>query len=348
MTRFALETPAIPKGAMKPSSDAPGILHGTQVCKLGPATGHGVIIDDDTLDQIVALGNGAPDGIKSRFGHPNLCSEALGTFCGVRRNFRRAGDYVVADIHFSEAANPAMLEHIQRMATDHPTMLGSSMVVSADLVEREGFDDDGAPLLPVLRVDALHAVDLVDEPASGDGLFAEPIEGLQFSADLMVGLRKALQNPDFVERAQVALSHQAKVLGLASGPRHKPVGGDVQTAVMEERSRIAKMLSRCKPHHFQATQKHPNGFAFHAIDSGMEYEEFLEGLIELNAKNDALVALEEASDAIRIGSAEPGEFSGRAPDAGNLEQILFERFRKHGFSEEEARTMAESATMKGL
>ncbi len=347
MTRFTFETPALPTGAMKPNSDAPGILHGTQICMLGPATGHGVIIDETTLEQVVALGNAAPDGIKSRFGHPSMCTDSLGTFCGVRQNFRRAGDYVLADLHLSDASNPAMLAHIQRMATDHPTMLGSSMVVSADIVEREGFDDGGAPLLPVLRVDALHAVDLVDEPASGDGLFAQPIEGLQFSADLMVGLRKALQNPDFVERAQVALNHQAKVLGLNVGPHHKPDGGDVPAAVMAERDRITKMLSKCKPQHFQSTKKHPNGFAFHAIETGMAYDDFLEELIALSERSNLLLELEAESEKIQLESAEPREYPGRAPNPGQLEDVFFGRFQRLGFPEATARKMAESAAKKG-
>jgi hypothetical protein len=48
-----------------------GILYGAQVAKLGEAEGHGFFLDETTLDQVVALGNAQPKGVKVRFGHPN-------------------------------------------------------------------------------------------------------------------------------------------------------------------------------------------------------------------------------------------------------------------------------------
>ena len=52
--------------------------------------------DDAALDRIVELGNKSRIGIKSRFGHPNMSSTALGTFLGRVKNFRRDGDIVRA------------------------------------------------------------------------------------------------------------------------------------------------------------------------------------------------------------------------------------------------------------
>jgi len=88
------------------------VLYGVQVAMLGEAKGHGFELDDVTLDKIVELGNASPNGIKVRFGHPSMCTPALGTFLGVRKNFRRDGQYVRADLHMSKAADPEKAMHV--------------------------------------------------------------------------------------------------------------------------------------------------------------------------------------------------------------------------------------------
>ena len=43
------------------------------------ALGHGMMIDEVTLDQVVAYGNVLAKGVKCRFTHPGLSSDGLGS-----------------------------------------------------------------------------------------------------------------------------------------------------------------------------------------------------------------------------------------------------------------------------
>jgi hypothetical protein len=58
-------------------------LMGASVIRPGEALGHGVWIDKAFCQSVAimaAQGKLATAGIKARFGHPNMCSDALGTF----------------------------------------------------------------------------------------------------------------------------------------------------------------------------------------------------------------------------------------------------------------------------
>lgn len=329
-----------------------GILYGVQVAMLGPARGHGMELDSTTLDQIVSLGNKVEKGVKARFGHPTECSPGLGTFIGTRTNFRRDGRYVRADLHLSPAASGNYREHVLKMAQLHPEKLGNSVVVTGERVYRQDQDgarlrgEDGKELPPVLRVNELHAVDVVDEPAAGDGMFSEPVDGVTFSPRTMAELKQALARPGFVERAYRALLGRRSV----AWPEEDE-GADPEVSEMEEgdmsltlkdfkeqhpgvakehadelsaghatalasaetrgaetaRAQIVRFLSKCEAHNFEPEKDMPKGFAFHAIEKALSYEECLEGLVERKGKRATLSALEEASQLVGGQSADAPE-----------------------------------------
>lgn len=66
-----------------------GIIPGALVVTEGEAKGHGVFLEAEFVDEVIRQGNEAKAGLKARFGHPNMCSTALGTFLGRWKNFRR-------------------------------------------------------------------------------------------------------------------------------------------------------------------------------------------------------------------------------------------------------------------
>jgi len=66
-----------------------GILYDVQVSIMGEAKGHGVHLGEDFIDGVVEQGNAAKLGLKSHFGHPAMCSDALGTFLGRATNFKK-------------------------------------------------------------------------------------------------------------------------------------------------------------------------------------------------------------------------------------------------------------------
>jgi ribosomal protein L29 len=142
-------------------------IFGAQVTKKGEALGHDLMLDDKFLNRIVELGNAQDGGVKMRAGHPAFMgNDPIGSFLGVRKNFVRKGDFVFADMVFSSAANEQMKNHIFAMAEEHPSMLGNSAVVQGKRIQPE---DDS---MPVLVAEGLAAVDVVDTPAAGTGMFS--------------------------------------------------------------------------------------------------------------------------------------------------------------------------------
>lgn len=327
------------------------ILYGVQVAMLGEAEGHGVELDDVTLNQIVELGNAKPEGIKVRFGHPSMCSPALGTFLGLRKNFVRDGDFVRADLHMSEAADPAKAKHVLDMARHHPDQIGNSVVISATEEFREGpdgqrlKDDLGNDLLPVLRVTSLKAVDVVDQPASGNGMFAEPLEGVNLSAREVIKLQGLLGSPEFVERALSVLQAHSEALGLtvATTSHVEPVSD-----ALGERERTAAIMRTAKGKNYlsAATAEHKDGLVQFALESGMSTSDFLEASLELAHRAATLRELELCSDDIPVESCDPE--ARQAPRGACLSEQFYKRFLSLGYTEQQAQSMAIDAAQKGI
>lgn len=325
------------------------ILFGVQVAMLGEAEGHGVELDSTTLDQIVELGNAKPEGVKVRFGHPSLCTPALGTFLGLRKNFVRDGDFVRADLHMSEAADPAKAEHVLKMAQHHPDQIGNSVVISATEEFREGpdgqrlKDDSGNDLLPVLRVTSLKAVDVVDQPASGNGMFATPIPGVELSAREIIKLQSLLDNPEVVSRALEALQARAGVK-VESTPPEAPAP---VTDALSERERVSFIMkaSKGKDYLSAATVEHKDGLVQFALESGMDKADFLAASLDLAHKAATLRELELCSDDIPVESCDPE--AKPAPRGASLSGQYYKRFLNLGYSEKQAQSMAIDAAQKG-
>lgn len=170
----------------------------------GEALGHGFWIDAEFCADIAKRGAMAGDkGMKARFGHPNMCSEALGTFLGRWKatRFDAETGRVTGDLHLSSTAAESpkgdLRKYVEEMAAKEPDHFGASIVFTFDqeacyahsiqhgAVEKE--DDYGKYLdfesfkspdaanvknLPHARCAELHAADLVDDPAATDGMFS--------------------------------------------------------------------------------------------------------------------------------------------------------------------------------
>ncbi len=162
--------------------------------------------DDLALDTVVELGNKSKMGVKSRFGHPNMSSTALGTLLGRTRNFRRDGDVVRADLHIDPTAHQTpdgdLAGYVMGLAQSDPEAFGSSMVIHWDAEDQKELGEGGKVLPPFIRVKKLMSVDVVDDPAANNGLFGTQFfsESVKPSAEMTAFLDRFLDQPEAVEK----------------------------------------------------------------------------------------------------------------------------------------------------
>ena len=200
-----------------------GVVEGVSVCTVGEAKGHGVHLDREFIGRVAELGNEKKQGVKARFGHPNMCSTALGTFLGRFKNFSVDGDQVRADLFLSNEAKETphgdLYGYVCGMAANEPDMFGTSIVFTPGRTYRRDEDtgekvyggeygDDKDRKLSdevYVEIETLHACDAVDNPAANDGLFSafsqETIAGqISEFLDLHPHVWGAIQdNPSIVE-----------------------------------------------------------------------------------------------------------------------------------------------------
>lgn len=198
-------------------------LQDAAVIRCGEARGHDLWVDSVMCGQVMTNGNALGDkGVKARFGHPDMCADALGTFLGRWKNLKAGADGIVrGDLHLSSTAAESpkgdLRNYIEQMAAKEPGHFGTSIVFTRDWEAEADFavehgaqyvywvrNDDGyqsgrtskkdeipegadwwvdmagfkspdplnAANYPHARVAALHAADLVDDPAATDGMFS--------------------------------------------------------------------------------------------------------------------------------------------------------------------------------
>lgn len=174
-----------------------GIVCGVKICSEGEAKGHGFHVEREFIETLTKQGNETKQGLKARFGHPNMCSEALGTFIGRFKNFsegptvREDGSEVwcsFADLHLSDTAkstpNGDLHSYVLSMANNEADVFGTSIVFTPGKTyrrnketgekvynySREEIDELTDELF--VECEKLSACDCVDEPAANDGLFS--------------------------------------------------------------------------------------------------------------------------------------------------------------------------------
>jgi hypothetical protein len=189
-------------GAVKPEIHA---LENANVIQVGEAKGHGLWIDEEFCASVVEAGNATGDkGLKARFGHPDMCSDALGTFLGKWKNFSIGSDGIARGTLFlsstaSESPKGDLRKYIEEMATKEPDYFGTSIVFSRDFEKEDDFmslntvdfdlfdelgnkvgtqkrfkspDSRNVNNYPHARLQKIHAADLVDDPAATDSMFS--------------------------------------------------------------------------------------------------------------------------------------------------------------------------------
>jgi hypothetical protein len=185
-----------------------GIIKDVVLCKVGEAKGHDLFLDQDFINNVVTFGNQNQAGIKARFGHPNICSTALGSYLGRFRNFRLDGDKAIADLHLDKSSQISpkgnLYEYIFTLAESNPEMFGASIAFKMGKVNTKLESVDGKDIeRRYATILGLFATDLVDDPAATDGLF---------NTDLVIA--ESFHEDDFAFQVSVFLDEHPEIYQL--------------------------------------------------------------------------------------------------------------------------------------
>ena len=219
--------------------------------------------DSRSLKKIVTLARKKPGGLKSRFTHPSISGDGLGSFLGRTKNVRldsvtveRAGNRVSllavrGDLHLADAAFDSprgnLGQYVLDLADEDPDALSSSLVLRPEEIEELDADgkparnvDTGEVLPPLWRPVELHASDIVDEGAAVDGLLsAVGVTGLRDDVvrqgfELLKGVLPG-QSRDVVEAR--LLSWMDRALSIRFGDETSTPDADILSRRLAMRGR---------------------------------------------------------------------------------------------------------------
>lgn len=164
-----------------------GILYDVILCEAGEAKGHGVFLEESFIEDVVSLAGKNPVGLKCRFGHPTMSSEALGTYVGRITNVRlQDGNKAIGDLHLDPSAKLApggdLYSYVLELASSSPISFGLSIVFKSKelyqydsegkkvVIEEDGSNYNSQEKL-YISIDSLFGCDLVDAGAATSSLF---------------------------------------------------------------------------------------------------------------------------------------------------------------------------------
>ena len=176
MNRY-FNTPSIYTQSPSSINREEGFIKGITVCQTGEAKGHNLHLDDNFISEVVNLGNQNSKGVKARFGHPNICSTALGTYLGRYKNFRKEDNRAVADLYLDQSAKTSpkgnLYDYVFDLAENNPDMFGASIAFKAGKSFKKLATENGKEVeKEFATIQLLYAADFVDNPAATDGLFS--------------------------------------------------------------------------------------------------------------------------------------------------------------------------------
>lgn len=167
-----------------------GIVKRVKIAQHG-LNSNGTYFNEKFLSDLVKEGTEQKQGVKARFGHPNMCGTALGTYSGRYKNWSYEDGAAYADLHLAEVSKKAQIpnggasiwEYTLDMAEQNPDMFGNSIHIKG-FAEPEDIEGE---TYEVMNLESLLASDLVDTPAATDQLF-------DYSDDLGVQITEILEN----------------------------------------------------------------------------------------------------------------------------------------------------------
>ena len=204
-----------------------GIIHDVVMCEAGPAKGHGVHLEQEFIEALVAYDNEhfSETGLKARFGHPSMSDTTMGTQMGVFKNFRVRDSQAIADLHVLESANlsptkPGMKDWIFSMAEERPDFVMMSIVFKDDGYYQ--YDEEGEKVTPefddkdvFVNFGEHFYTDAVEQGAATDSLFSADFNKDKFAVQAVEFLQKHVEIHEFLKANPEKLTEFAEKAGIS-------------------------------------------------------------------------------------------------------------------------------------
>jgi hypothetical protein len=206
---FAASTGAIDSEA--------GVIRGVSLITKGPALGHGVMIDDKTLEQVKTAAEQYAGGLKVKLDHSGGAGDIVGYIDALRID----GEKLLGDLHLLQ--NSPHRAYILEIAQRIPDTFGLSIAFSGPS------EKSSDKLTTLQRCSEIYSVDLVSEPAANpSGFFARKLKQLQTGE---------IEQPEAKIEIELPMNEEMK----------KAIEGMIQSAMMGMNDKIAKLESALPP-----------------------------------------------------------------------------------------------------
>lgn len=194
-----------------------GVIRGVSLITKGPALGHGVMIDDKTLEQVKAAAEQYAGGLKVKLDHSGGAGDIVGYIDALRID----GEKLLGDLHLLQ--NSPHRAYILEIAQRIPDTFGLSIAFSGPS------EKSSDKLTTLQRCSEIYSVDLVSEPAANpSGFFARKLKQLQTGE---------IEQPEAKIEIELPMNDDMK----------KAIEGMIQSAMMGMSDKIAKLESMLPP-----------------------------------------------------------------------------------------------------
>jgi hypothetical protein len=194
-----------------------GVIRGVSLITKGPALGHGVMIDDKTLEQVKTAAEQYTGGLKVKLNH----SSGAGDIVGYIDTLRIDGEKLLGDMHLLQ--NSPHRAYILEIADRIPDTFGLSIAFSGPS------EKSSDKLTTLQRCSEIYSVDLVDSPAANpSGFFARKLKQLQ---------NGEVEQPEAKIEIELPMNEEMK----------KAIEGMIQSAMMSMNDKVAKLESAMLP-----------------------------------------------------------------------------------------------------
>lgn len=179
-------------------------IRDVSLCTMGEAKGHGCLIDQTTLEQLLECSKKFRNGVRANLGHFTGTENAFGYIDNIRIN----GKKLLGDLHLFEE-HPDFKLTLRQIQTI-PDTIGFSVAFEGDDETREEDVNGEKASMRYARCEELFSVDLVTEPAANpDGVF-------QTKKSITVDKTLNAMDPD--ELKKLLKDHTDSVHAIFKGP----------------------------------------------------------------------------------------------------------------------------------